>query len=124
MNQWHDPAETARLPLNRHKWSEVTGTSWKARRSSLLCLSVKQRLKNKKGLHSSPSLLVESYLYSFQTSCALPSVLSQQTIMSLTQQNTIWVCITWHNQKLPLQDAFINILLLPCTGWSLPYSVK
>ena len=46
---------------------------------------------------STSSLSVESYLYSLQRSHVLPWV--------LPQQDTMWVCIMWHKQKLPLKNC-------------------
>ena len=88
----YDPAETARPPPNQHESMRAT------RSATLNKVKIIEDVRPPKSCtasYASPlSLSVESYLYSFQTSHVLPGV--------LPQQNTMWVCITWHNQKLPL----------------------
>jgi hypothetical protein len=55
---------------------------------------------------STPPLSIEFCLYSLQTSHVLPAtgLTSAKHHTSLPQQDNLCVCITGHNQKLPLQD--------------------
>jgi hypothetical protein len=100
--RWPDPTETTRPPPNWHKSAEVMWSSWDdSRKSSLLSVlqwryhQRHETTKHWKASYASiPSQSIESYLYFLLTSHILPHILSQQ--------NTTWVYITWHNQKLPL----------------------
>lgn len=101
--QWHDPAETARPPMNQHNQHEPAGATRRAGTSGECFCSAslnevkisefkdtRPRKHCKTSYISPPPLSVESYLYSLQTT----RVLSHY--MSLSWQNSTWVCISWH----------------------------
>jgi hypothetical protein len=102
---WYDPAETARPPLNWHMWP---GTA----RMLVLCCAPLNKVKISKDAR--PTKCVRPVkcctASSLQTSCALSWV--------LPQQNTMWVYITWLNQKLPLQPS-LGVCMLIDVHWEM-----
>jgi hypothetical protein len=119
--QRHDPAETVRSPRSQHK-SVLQNQQGPQEKFFAVLLSTKWRsakiqyqipTKCCKFIYASSlcppitvpsSLSIESYLYSPQMSLILPWVLPKQNTMWVCLNKTLsLVCVTWHNQKLPLQ---------------------
>ena len=99
--QWHDPAETAGpLPSQQEQPEPVRMPGEVLCRASINEVKIREDRRptkpSKASYASTPSLSIESYLYSLQTSPVLPWV--------LPQQNTTRVCIS----KTPSESASQN----------------
>ena len=84
--QWHDPAETAGpLPSQQEQPEPVRMPGEVLCRASINEVKIRGDRRptkpSKASYASTPSLSIESYLYSLQTSHVLPQVLPQQDTM-------------------------------------------